>query len=897
MNQFDGVRFSGTFRSYQQRVLDNASQYISDGKINIVAAPGSGKTVLGLELLCRLGEACLILSPTTAIREQWGQRFKELFLEDKERFEELFSNDLHQMRLVNSITYQALYSAMEKVSVAEEDEVDCSDVDLLKALKKYNIKTVCLDEAHHLKNEWQKTLEKFISLLDSDVKMISLTATPPYDSETSEWKRYYDVCGEIDEEIFVPELVAQDTLCPHQDYIYFNYPTKEEMTAFGDYQKSAVAAVEKVGTLEFVKSLAAKLKEKDQYDKMFETPGEYIALLILLQHYGVTVDRKLIKALTGKKELPKLTRKHAQKALQFLVGSECVLLSEEQKEEVILILKEHQVYFKRKVSLDLNESLRRDLISSVGKLKSIEKIAQSEYESLGSSLRMLVLTDYIQKETVNKIATEESFASINVVSIFETIRRVNDAVNIGVLTGSLVILPESVELTGTKHKKDSIPGTRYCKVDVAGSNHAVIELVGELFERGDIQILVGTKSLLGEGWDAPCINSLILASFVGSYVSSNQMRGRAIRIDKNNPNKTANVWHLVTLEPMHVVAETAGERLGARLDNEDKQLQSWDYEVLKRRFDSFMGPNYENGQIESGIERVTLIKPPFHAKGIEQINEKMLALSMQRDTMKEQWQKELTGKKFNVVLESQVPGEKKVPSFFYINWIWYGLFAVFVSVACMSVGRGVKSILENRESFAGPMDMSKILIEWLLLAVILGIFIWKFISKVVMHLTPSRSFATLGKAVCETLRECELIAYDANVHVEKGYIGGEEVAFYLQLRNASMHDQNIFNTAITELLSPIENPRYLLVKKKSNGKYQYRYSFACPSVIGRKKEYVEVLAKNLKKSMGDMEPVYSHSEEGRRLILECRRKSFVSQNAAWGQNDTQNKKYALTHLD
>ena len=36
----------------------------------------------------------------------------------------------------------------------------------------------------------------------------------------------------------------------------------------------------------------------------------------------------------------------------------------------------------------------------------------------------------------------------------------------------------------------------------------------------------------------------------------------------------------------------------------------------------------------------------------------------------------------------------------------------------------------------------------------------------------------------------------------------------LHLRNASIHDQNIFNTAMAEMLSPIENPRYLLIAKK-----------------------------------------------------------------------------------
>ncbi len=897
MNRFDEVRFCGTFRSYQQRVLDHAEQYLDDGKINIVAAPGSGKTVLGLELVRRLGEPCLILSPTTAIREQWGQRFRDLFLVDENRFGELFSNDLHRMSLVNSITYQALYSAMEKVSVSEEDEVDCSDVDLLNALKEYHIKTVCLDEAHHLKNEWQKALEKFVSLLDSDVKMISLTATPPYDSEAAEWKRYYDICGEIDEEIFVPELVGQDTLCPHQDYIFFNYPTKEEIAAFAAYQENATKAVDAICHLEYVRSLPVVLTDREHKDTVFEAPGDYIAVLIMLQQSGVEVSRKLIKSLTGKKTLPNMTRKHAQKALQFLVSDECVVLSEEQKEEVVSILKEHQVYFKRKVSLELNEALRRDLISSVGKLKSIERIADNEYAALGKSLRMLVLTDFIQRENLSKVATTESFSNINVVSIFETIRRTNDAVNIGVLSGSLVILPQSVVLEGIKHTRSDIVGTRYCEVKATGSNHTLIEAVGELFRRGEIQILVGTKSLLGEGWDAPCINSLILASFVGSYVSSNQMRGRAIRIDKSNPDKTANVWHLVTLEPMHVVAETATQRLMASVKKDVFYIDSWDYEVLVRRFDSFMGPNYDTGAIESGIQRVTLIKPPYDEKGIERINEQMLALSARRADMKEQWCSAVVGKKFNVVIERPVTKEKRVPPYLYINWFWYLWCILFFSVSCTSVARGVRDILSNEQFFDSSANGQKLVVEWAFLGFLLMFGLWKVFSKLILHLTPAKSFKTLGKAVGETLTECGMISDGANVHVDSGYAGTDEVAFCLQLRNASMHDQNIFNMAMTELMSPIRNPRYLLIKKRATGGYQYLYSFACPTVIGRKREYAEVLAKKLAKGFGNVAAVYCHNEEGRKLLLKCRSKSYLTKEALAEEQVTRSKKYALTHFD
>ena len=75
--------------------------------------------------------------------------------------------------------------------------------------------------------KWWQSLKNILQELD-DVTIISLTATPPYDIEYNEWKRYTDLCGDIDIEISVPELVAERNLCPHQDYIFFNYPTEEE---------------------------------------------------------------------------------------------------------------------------------------------------------------------------------------------------------------------------------------------------------------------------------------------------------------------------------------------------------------------------------------------------------------------------------------------------------------------------------------------------------------------------------------------------------------------------------------------------------------------------------------------------------------------------------------------
>jgi superfamily II DNA or RNA helicase len=163
MKDYTKVRFNGEFRHYQQSVIDNSDYYLRNGKIHIVAAPGSGKTTLGLELIRRLNKPALILSPSITIRGQWGKRFEDGFLDLNENISDYFSYNLKELKLINSITYQGLHSALNKLidkgvsdNDTEDDEadIDYSNFELIKELIRKGVKTVCLDEAHHLRNEW-----------------------------------------------------------------------------------------------------------------------------------------------------------------------------------------------------------------------------------------------------------------------------------------------------------------------------------------------------------------------------------------------------------------------------------------------------------------------------------------------------------------------------------------------------------------------------------------------------------------------------------------------------------------------------------------------------------------------------------------------------------------------
>lgn len=867
---FEKIHFDGQFRAYQQKVLNGADRYLSDGKIHIVAAPGSGKTILGLELIRRLHESCIILSPTTTIRNQWIERFAHHFLGNN-NLEEYVSYDLKRLAPVTSVTYQALHAAMERIKNTEDNE-DYSAFDLIAEVKRCGIKTVCLDEAHHLQNEWQKALERFISALDGEIKVIALTATPPYDAKPNEWKHYIDVCGEIDEEIFVPELVKQSTLCPHQDFIYFNYPTEAETADFKVYRERVDAALYELLSSKLVlKAYKHLLYYVEDYDFLYSNTKELIAFLSLCNFAEILVEKKLIKRLTSVNSLPKPTPERLNFAIRFLIKGP--LLSEADRDTCLQIFKRYSVVDRGEVELGLNEKLKKELISSLGKLKSVEKITKSEYESKKDGLRLLILTDFIKKESLSVVGSDAAPDTMSIVSIFETVRKTG--ISVGALSGSLVILPDSCTrlLENTEFTSTPLGKTGYSRYDFRANNREKVCIVGELFEKGIIHVLVGTKSLLGEGWDAPCVNSLILASFVGSFMLSNQMRGRAIRTDKNQPDKTANIWHLVTVERPHLYAKGISEKLILLANEDSNALHSCDFDTVSRRFNCFVAPNYDTGEIENGMSRITILKPPYDEKGIQKINDEMINRAM-HSNLNDIWRTQLNSTDSAQLNEvSEISKKNKMGPFVFQNIVTVlfllsicsTLNALFIKTAIQ-----INSIDNTRLWLLGIACV-------LLCAVILYYAGLITITMILKHLNPVRSIRTLAECILNAMQDAALVAAGARVKVESDPLG---TMIEAELLNASVHDQNIFHNAMRELLSPIENPRYLLIPRGPLGRLRYNCALACPDILGSKSAFVEYLAKRLRHSLGKLKVIYTRTEQGRKLILKCRKKAYITRNNA-----------------
>jgi hypothetical protein len=253
-----------------------------------------------------------------------------------------------------------------------------------------------------------------------------------------------------------------------------------------------------------------------------------------------------------------------------------------------------------------------------------------------------VLTDHIREKAFPASPSlEPPLAKIGVVPIFEALRRVRlPQVSLAILSGSLIVIPASQQrvlddeaaLGGCPSGLGYRPlahDPRFVRVEPVGASRAaVVAWITSLFSRGEVNVLVGTAALLGEGWDAPAVNTLVLASVIGSYVSSNQMRGRAIRTEPGNETKSANIWHLATVLP-------------ATRDR-DGGFGSTDLENLRRRFHAFAGPAWGRTTIESGLDRLGVKTRKLDAADVARTNEQMCRRAEDRLSLIESWRGRLS---------------------------------------------------------------------------------------------------------------------------------------------------------------------------------------------------------------------------------------------------------------
>ena len=94
-----------------------------------------------------------------------------------------------------------------------------------KTLKAYGVKTMIVDEAHHLTSWWSHVLFEIWSDLGEPM-IVGLTATPPFENvdyfELDE--SYTKLLGTVDYIVPTPAIVRSGRLAPYSDLLYIVSP-------------------------------------------------------------------------------------------------------------------------------------------------------------------------------------------------------------------------------------------------------------------------------------------------------------------------------------------------------------------------------------------------------------------------------------------------------------------------------------------------------------------------------------------------------------------------------------------------------------------------------------------------------------------------------------------------
>jgi superfamily II DNA or RNA helicase len=752
--RLEDFEFQHSLRRYQEQIIELCNKKLATGEreLHIVAPPGSGKTIIGLQIIAQLKRPSLVLCPNSTIQAQWSQKL-ELFLRPEalafKGRDLVGSNEDRPLKPITVLTYQSLTvpgreseyisqlsrTAWENeivnnrvVSTADAikriDEIKSNNsseykkeigrhaarlrrkladvlelekvlhpnaLEMIERLREENCSLVIFDECHHLTDYWSAVMIQLIRKLNGPL-VVGLTGTPPATKNALQKNRYLTLVGPIDYQVPTPALVKEGGLAAFQDLVYFTEPSAREREflnsqhkefreillwlansnnsqlsawiskqihgeGFGDSDNSGDGA-------EFRTSDKSSAPEQHGTSVNYfrtEQGDEWLQLVESNPELAIAMARYLWKFKLPLPEGLHLSESVRQSPLiddwmRILEAFSLNSLKPSADENDRELLRKISTAIK-KIGFVLSERgikkvaspVDRVLAFSQTKSLAVANILDTEYRSLESRLRAIVVTDFEKMsatvaKSINEVMDAESGGALGVMHEL-LMQPISEYINPCLVTGSLVLIDKRIEqefLVAANtylHECGSVLDLR-CEAEESSESHGrclrvlasgqwnprvYVALMTELFERGITKCLIGTRGIFGEGWDSQQLNTIIDLTTSTSVVSVNQLRGRGIRLNEKDPlaaQKVANNWDVVCIAP-----------------ELEKGLN--DYLRFVRKHEGYFGIS-DDGQIECGVGHVhpsfSELTPAEVFASIEEFNHEMLQRALIRDQIYELWQ-------------------------------------------------------------------------------------------------------------------------------------------------------------------------------------------------------------------------------------------------------------------
>lgn len=781
-----GIAFP--LRRWQEHAVKQLLLRMEEGetRICLVAPPGAGKTVCSLAVAVELGRFVEVRVPTTALVMQWTQRIETSvisMLPKEERGELPFR-----------VATYASNTPIKKNAL------------------------LILDEAHHLTSTWGKWIEK---AADGSQLWFGLTATPPFGSK--DWNRFLELFGTEPVEIPAPPLVRDGQLCPFQDLVWpvlvdvDDIPLLQEIT-------DALQEVEDGLGLAYRAWQDRMLREK-----LWALTEDYFSgnksLLVALCRLQNAMGRDLPADIYPDEELLECPTLHDRAFALWSFGQT------QNGREIDAGLRDAGFRIRKSGPSLVSDVAWKALSGAGARVRGAIEILSLESKARGDGLRALIVCDrdvegdvLSARQILRALVANPETDKLDPILVSGTVFWVDD--DLWERIQSRLPPMPWVEKEG------------HYELSVAGWTTAErVSFATQLLTEGFTRCLVGTRHLLGEGWDCPVVSCVIDLTGIAAFVTVNQIRGRALRPDPADLSKVASLWDVISLAP--------------GISDGDRMLKQ-----LVERHEHTFGID-DQGIIRSGVGRIDPVLSrslQYVAADVDRLQEHMAKKLDDIAFCIEKWAigaNYLDARCWKANLGSRTLGkrcrlpEDELPEIEHQ--------AVKTSVAVREKLAGKKL---NRNMVGSVMGC--------------GVF-WGGFGSILLGMSPLLgTLAGLGLGILGAIalknrfqfedqeQEAIVQALYETMKAQDSTLGdlhSEEGTFWVD----ADHGGEAFANALAVLLGPIRYPRYLLVDELGR-------VFPIPEELSMRRDLADSFADNWSKHVCSCSAIYARSKKGKAFL-------------------------------
>jgi superfamily II DNA or RNA helicase len=548
--------------------------------------------VLGLEVARRIGRRTLVLTPNTAVQSQWVAQWQRLFTGTGVSV----TTERDEPADLVVLTYQAMTSwdrpEGDGEAVREQRRLAVRGQGDLLALLHPRAQaflahasgsgpwTLVLDECHHLLDVWGALAGAVVDAFGTQTWVVGLTATPPVALTAPQRERHDALFGACDVVVDLPSVVKEGDLAPYQELVLYCAPTVEEdtwiaaeRTRFSDLQLALVQA--RTGSLPLAEWLRRRLETRTADDGPPVSWPAFEAVDPELARAGLRLAHQGLVPLPAGARLREEHRVEpdAQDWAAVLGGYALEQLepSPDPADQRLLadvkrVLPGLGWTLTRRGLRVTTSPVDRVCALSSSKTSAAVQILQAELDALGEDLRALVLCDYEDKaaQAPSELGQPPRSGSAVLALLAVAQSSLGPLLRPVLVTGRRVAAAPEVaadlaqwvqEQGGPRLSRVALPSEPLLHELVGGTGEwgprTWTPLLTRYLVDGATACLIGTRGLLGEGWDCPALSVVVDLTSAATATAVTQMRGRAMRADPERPEKVADGWTVVCVADGH----------------------------------------------------------------------------------------------------------------------------------------------------------------------------------------------------------------------------------------------------------------------------------------------------------------------------------------------------------